>query len=304
MPRRRPLLLVLSALTVGLIAALISGESGAQGMTQSARTLGLAGAFTASASGNGALYTNPAGVGATLTYAMEGQYLYQEGLNTFNASVIDSKINPFLAMGAAYSYEDSTGDGTLSGHDARLVLASQIVPKLLVLGLGGRYLRFDEGDTRVLDGFTLDAGALVRATDGFFIGLSGNNLLDVCGEEGPCMEAGARRAVSGGLAFGSSFGLQVTGEARANLPDADHVTWEYAGGLEFLAAQLLALRGGYRWLDGPGESVVAAGLGLRSPSAGIDLAYTHNIDSGEYRFSVGLQLYFLTNSDPIRYSQR
>lgn len=290
----------LHTVPVALLGALLLtaavAPAAAQGRTDGARPLGLAGAFVANASGNGALYHNPAGVGTALMYAFEGQFLYEPGMNTFNASVVDSKINPKLAMGFAYSYEDSTRDEfNLTGHDFRLAVAHQLVPSRVVLGLGGRYLLYDVGDDRVLDGFTLDTGAVVRVTDGFFVGLSGNNLIDVCEGDDGCMVGAAPRTVGTGLAFGSSFGLQVVGEARADLADVENPTFQYAGGLEYLAGQILALRGGYRWLGATESNVIAAGAGFRSNAAGLDLAYQHNLTDNEYRISVALQLYVLSD---------
>jgi len=286
----------LVALATAVMLTATAGAALAQGRTDGARPMGLAGVFVANASGNGALYHNPAGVGTALMYAFEGQYLYEPGMNTFNASVVDSKINPKLAMGFGYSYEDSTGDTyNLKGHDFRLALAHQLVPSRVVVGLGGRYLLYDVADERVLEGFTLDGGVVVKATDGLFIGLSGNNLIDVCDANDNCLDTVAPRTVGAGLAFGSTFGFQLVGEARSVLTDVENPTWEYAGGAEYLAGQILALRGGYRYLSDSDASVIAAGAGFRSNTAGLDFAYEHNLTDNEYRFSVALQLYVMSD---------
>ena len=269
----------------------------AQGQTDGSRSMGLAGAFIANASGNGALYNNPAGVGTTLMYAFEGQYLYTPGMNTFNASVVDSKINPQLAMGFAYSYEDSTiEDYALSGHDFRLALAHQLIPSRLVLGLGGRYLLYDVGDTEALNAFALVTGVVLKASDGLFIGLSANNLIDVCDGKGEaCIPSAAPRSVGTGIALGSSFGLQLIGQARANLDDVENPEMTWTGGVEFLAAQILALRAGYSYLQQSEASVLAGGIGFRSSTVGLDLAYEHNLENNEYRLSVALQLYVMSD---------
>lgn len=263
------------------------------GITKGVRPMGMGSAFTANASSNGALYHNPAGISSTTTFSLEGGYFLRPGLNGFNVSVVDSKLNQRVAMGLAYTYELTTRDNSdLAGHDARVALATRPHPNL-VLGLSGRYLDFQDGDDSVLSGFTLDLGAIYRITEGFFIGVAGNNLLDVCDgdTDGSCFATTAPRVLRGGLALGTSLGFQVSADAQADLTSGDEVQMTWSGGAELLIESLFALRGGYQYLQGPQEHVVTAGLGIKSWQVGLDLGYAHNLQTDDYLFSAGIQLY-------------
>lgn len=279
------------ALGLGSLAWAAAAQ--AQGITEGTRPMGMGGAFTANASGNGALYHNPAGVASLVQYSIEGSYTTVPELQAFNGSVVDSKLNTRLAAGAAYSYELHTGDSSkLSGHDIRGVLASQVLPRRLVLGLGGRYMTFKDGDEALFDGFTLDAGAILRLTEGFYMGVAGNNLLDVCADEDGCATSVAPRTLRGGLSFGSPIGLQLSADMWADLSDEEQARLRYAGGIELLLEQFLALRAGYRFLQQEKDHVISGGGGLKSEQVGLDVAYQYQLEAKESRFSLALQLYF------------
>ena len=272
----------------------IATTGSAQVRTVGARPLGMAQAFTPNASGNGALYHNPAGVATSLMYSVEAAYEVSDDTNIFNASVVDSKINPRLAAGAAYSYTSGQDAAKgVTGHDARLVLGSQVVPDLMVLGVGGRYVDFSGPEDTGFRGFTLDVGAVLRLTEGLFLGAAGRNLIDLCAddEDEICPAGMAPRTVSGGVAFGTSLGFQVVADVQADLSDADHTAMRYAGGAELLLAQLLALRGGYQYFQSTRSSGLAFGGGLKTGVAGFDLGYQYDFESSSYILSLALQLF-------------
>ena len=278
-----------------IVATLGLGIAGAQGRVDGARPIGMGSAFTANASGNGALYHNPAGIATSLMYSVEGSYFMTPTSNAFNASVVDSKLNPQLAAGAAYSYELGTDNDIkgLTGHDARLVFASQLLPERMVVGLGGRYLHYTDEDESLFSGFTMDVGTVIRVTEGFFVGLSALNLIDVCADDKDeaCPPTTAPRTLHGGLAFGSSLGFQVVADVEADVSEKDEVRMVYGGGTELLIAQLVVLRGGYRYLAADKTHVLAAGGGLKSQTVGLDIGFQQNLDIDESLFSVAIQLF-------------
>lgn len=288
---------------LALLVLASAGAAQAQGRTLGARSMGMGEAITANASGTNAIYQNPAGVATMMTYTFEGSYLYEPGMNTFNAAVVDSKLNPRFALGLAYSYDMSSDeDLKLTGHDARAALGTPIIPNRLALGLGARYLNYTgtinpatntEGE--LVSAFTLDAGTIIRITDGFFAGISGSNLLDVCEGDAnaSCPQNLAPRTLGGGLSFGSSLGVLVSGEARADMSDTEDVSWIYAGGLELFMEQFLAFRAGYRSVGSTDANIVSSGLGLKSNTAGLDVGYQYDFTSKESRAVVALQLFML-----------
>ncbi|MEL6180830.1 MAG: hypothetical protein AAFS10_17855 [Myxococcota bacterium] len=286
---------LLSALLLASLVLAMATSAQAQGRTDGARSLSLASSFIANGSGNSALYHNPAGIATSMMYTIEGSYLYAPDMNTFNASIVDSKLNPQLAGGVAYSYESSTdNDAELDGHDIRVALGSQLIQGRLVGGLSGRYLNYTSGDDSIANGFTLDIGAVLRITDGLFIGASGNNLINVCERNDPgCPPTLTPRTVGGGLSFGSPLGIQLSADVRRDLTDGTEDTWIYASGLELFTAQMFALRGGYRFLQGPGDHIAAGGFGIKSQSFGLDLGYQYNFGLEESRAVVALQLFMM-----------
>ncbi len=289
-----------SALLLGitLLTACWTSDAQAQGQTTGARALGLAEAFTANATGNSALYHNPAGIGVASMYTAEGSYIYGPDSNSFAASVIDSKLNPMLALGLGYAYE-TVSKPQINGHDARAAVALTLIPQHLVLGVGGRYLRYDTNvaDATVPSGFTLDSGATLNIIQGLSLGVSGNNLIDVCdgNTEAECTRAIAPRTAGGGIAFGSSLGFQINADIRANLSDKDNVFMTYGGGLELFFNQIIALRTGYKYVANPGaeDNRIGVGLGYRSRAAGIDLGYQYGTRDSESRVIASAQIYLV-----------
>ena len=125
-------------------------------------------------------------------------------------------------------------------RDGRIALASPIIPKRLVLGVGGRYVFGKKEKDEIINGFTLDLGGVLKITDGIFFGVSGTNLIDLCetDDSGACPEGAAPRTVGGGLSFGSSAGFQLSGDVRADFsPEGKTPRMIYAGGLEILRVQ-------------------------------------------------------------------
>ena len=302
-------------LITGVATALLLSTASiaqAQGRTESARPLGMGSAFTAAASGNGALYHNPAGVGTISIYTLEGSFFVARGTNTLNASIVDSKLNPKLAAGAAYSFEFSSDDDrSLTGHDTRVALASPVIPKRLIIGIGGRYLKVLEGDGSVqieqFNDFTLDVGAILRISDSILLGVSGNNIIDVCEGKTNCSNDVAPQSVGGGLAFGTPGGFQLTGDFRADFRNEEPLLI-YATGGELLVAGMLALRAGYQFRDPvlPKASlslnssapllledhVLALGGGIKTSTVSFDVGFQRRFKSEESIFNVALQVSF------------
>lgn len=280
------------------VAALVSltvwtGSAAAQAENEGARPMGMASSFIANASGSGAIYHNPAGVAAATMYAIDGAYRYSPNINTFSASVVDSMINPKLSAGLSYGYETSNdSDLPLTGHDGRMALASQIIPRQLILGVGGRYLNYESDGDEVLNGFTLDAGTLLRVSDAVSLGLAANNLVPVCNDD-TCLKGIAPRLVGGGLALGSAQSFQASTDVRANVSDGEDMSWIFAGGGEFLLANVLAVRAGYQHRTQGSENIMAGGVGFRSQAIGLDLGYKYNLQTKESRAALSVQVYMM-----------
>lgn len=256
-----------------LIAAVLAGAASpalAQDLTQGTRPAGMGEAYTAMGEGAAGIHHNPAGIARSVMYAIDATFEYNPYGSVLNASISDSKTNPALGAGFSYSYFIGRDDNEdLGGHDIRLALAVPVVPDRVALGVGGRYLKFADGDVETLNGFTLDAGAIIKVTEGFHFGVAGQNLIDPCDKQG--CELVAPTTITGGLAFQNQF-LTVTGDVGVDVTSQDSASMLFGVGLEFLL-QSVPLRAGFERNEAADQSNVTFGLGWRTSAAGFDLGY-------------------------------
>jgi hypothetical protein len=269
------------------------------------RPSGMGDAFTAVAAGVGTLYHNPAGVARAVMYALEGGFEYTPGGSLLSAAIVDSRTNPAIAAGVGYSY--FSGRGALSHfshHDIRASIAVPVVPERVSVGVGGRYLILndsrievdpdDEGaNQRLIQGFTLDIGALFRIADILHLGFAGQNLIDPCGEE-PICRGFAPTLITGGIALGNQTMYVLSVDAGVDLTSTDDPTFHLGVGAEYLVGSVAPLRIGYRHRGATGHNYLTFGTGWRSASAGVDLAYQHDLQrSDEVGYISGsVSLYF------------
>ena len=276
----------LTSTLLGLALLLVASTASAQEFSQGVRAGGLGEAYTAVASGVSGIYHNPAGIARSVMYEFGGSFEYTESGSVLNATVVDSKTNPALAAGVGYSYffgRDEAAD--IKGHDIRLALGVPIVPDRISIGLGGRYLLIDAGDVELMNGFTLDAGTLVKVTDQFHVGVVGQNLIDECDKIG--CESVAPTTISGGLAFGSDVGFILSGDIGFDLTSKeDEVSLKYAVGAEYMAVSV-PLRIGFERTDVIDQSLLTFGAGWRSKSAGFDAAYQIDVAHTDSMFFLG-----------------
>lgn len=289
----------LGALSLIAAALLLSQSVLAQEFTRGARPSGMGQAYTGVAEGTSAMYFNPGGVASRMMYQAEGLYEYTPTGSVLNASIIDSKTNPDVAAGVAYSYHFGRGDYSgLSGHDVRLAIAIPALPERISIGVGGRYMvvksELDEGETiELINGFTLDAGALFRASDLIQIGVTGRNLLDLCEKDALCSRV-APTTVAAGLSIADNQSFIVAIDGGADLTsDPDTVHPFFQGGVEYFAGGVVPLRLGYQRLQVDARNMFTAGLGLRLQSAGIDTGFRMDLSDTDYFFvNTSVSLYF------------
>ena len=263
------------AIATALTAALLLPLSlAAQDLTKGTRSAGMGEAYTAVAEGATSVHHNPAGIAKSVMYAVEATFEYNPQGSVLNASVSDSKTNPGLGAGVGYSYFIGRDDfESITGHDIRLSIGVPVVPDRVALGVGGRYLKFNDGDVGLLNGFTLDAGAIVKVTEGLHFGVVGQNLIDPCSKVG--CEAVAPTTVTGGLGF-QNGGLTLSGDVGVDLTSQDDPQMLFGAGLEFLI-QAVPLRAGFERIDSADKSNLTFGVGWRTTAAGFDLGYKFNL---------------------------
>ena len=281
----------------------ISSTASAQEFSQGVRPAGMGDAFTSVAVGTDALHHNPAGAARAVMYALDASYEYTPEGNVLSASVVDSKTNPNVAAGIAYGYYFGRGDNDLRGHDIRLGLAIPVLPERISVGVGGRYLLIkdtilqespDTGeevqtDVQRINGPTLDAGILFKASNQLHLGIVGQNLIDQCHEA--CEPTPARHIaptrISGGIGFSTESGFLIAGDGGVDLTDSDSPALDAGVGAEYLIQGMVPLRAGYQYRGAFPQHLLTIGAGWRSSAAGVDLGYQLDLLDTSNMFIMG-----------------
>ena len=280
------------------LAALAPQQVRAQSFYEGVRPSGMGTAFNAVGSGAGALYHNPAGIAPLKMYSVDGAYGYAPDGNLFNVSLMDSKSNPYVAAGVAYTYFFGRGEANeVSGHDIRLALAMPVLANRISVGVAGRLPIFSRGEVEFINHITLDAGVLFRVVDNLHLGLAGRNLIDVCEEasRAQCANLLPTR-VGGGLAYGDSSVFLISFDLEVDLTSqrtevsgaGDVIVVEEPpfpivelGGEVFLAG-VVPVRLGYSYSTFAQAHGLTVGAGYKSMSAGFDVFYRHDFDRGGF----------------------
>ena len=247
--------------------------------------------------GSSAIIYNPAGMSRAYQYAAEAFYVRAApgDANAVGLNVVDSKTQPQLAVGLSYGFQftDEGADVSQTGHDARLAFAHPAIVKKLNLGVSLRYLQIEREasgvETTNLEGFTIDAGLLLSASNNFHIGLVGHNLVDLNDPAVP-------RRAGGGVAYvgeGISLDFDVLVDWQSHEDGAKPV---FAVGLEAFLSGSVPLRAGYTHDMALETQWVSGGLGFmtgRNNKGGqLSISYRHNIvESAQYGFGLGLTIF-------------
>lgn len=283
--------------------AIWSTGASAQEFTQSVRSAGMGEAFTSVATGTSAIYHNPAGAARAVMYSVDAAYEYTPDGNVLSVAVVDSKTNPSIAAGVGYSYMFGRGDNDVRGHDIRLGLAVPVLPDRISIGLGGRWLivkdsilsENDEGeevqtDVELMNGPTMDAGIIVRATNALHFGVVGQNLIEQC-QKAECA-AIAPTIISGGVSLGTEVGLLFSVDAGVNLTTGPDPALEAGAGIEYLIQEVVPIRAGYQYRGALNQQLLTFGAGWRSSAAGVDIGYQLDlIDTSNMYFMGSFSIY-------------
>jgi hypothetical protein len=289
----------------GLASLLIASEASAQDFSQGVRSAGMGEAFTAVASGTNAIFHNPAGAARAVMYSVEGGYEYTPTGNVLTASIIDSKTNPNVAAGIGYNFYFGRGDDEIRGHDIRLGLAIPVLPDRISVGVGGRWLivkdtvlqENEDGeevrtDVELMNGPTLDAGIMFKATNQLHFGIAGQNLIPQC-SKAACAGA-APQLITGGVAFGTETGFTVSGDVGIDLStraelggDNTDPALDAGAGAEYLIGGVVPVRAGYQYRGGFDQHLLTFGGGWRSKVAGIDLGYQLDLQDTSQMYFMG-----------------
>jgi hypothetical protein len=277
-----------------------------------ARALALGESYRALATGNDAIYYNPAGLPLLRRYALEGHYVMDlaDERHQGDISVVDSKTNA-LAVGLAYTFQGSelTRRQTLA-HTATLAVAYPIFPQLFSIGAGFKYKNVSDAIAgNYLNALSADVGLLTKIPGGFSFAAVGYNLIPLRTVDSAHMPVsagfagaidlgplsalifGGRPAVGGlmdasgvpnpspmGILRGPLDGLTLSCDWLVNFETLYGSKSQVSGGLEWLLAESVPVRAGWWWDELTNEQRVSVGLGVVVPLFAVDVSLQQSVD--------------------------
>lgn len=270
-----------------LACALLAGAAGARAQSSDVRVPGspwlsniqmtrataLGGAHAASATGNDALTSNPAGLATARKYHFEIDGVLDGGFHTQGliASITDSTTDP-VASGLLYAHWGSgKDDGRAQGWMAGFGYAYQ-AGSLLFGGLT-KYLRFripasDDNPDGTNYRFVQDFGVLSRSGS-LSWALVVQNITTASQPLFPL-------TATAGIAIGNDASSHLAFDYKADLHSIGHPEHKFAAGYEFVL-DAFALRAGGTWDATHSLWWVSAGLGILTEKGRAQIAYRRRL---------------------------
>jgi hypothetical protein len=249
---------------------------------ESARGLGLGTGVRATGVSTSALAYSPGALALGNLYHIEGNidYIGVGDAVALGGGVVDSSTSK---LGAGLGLRGFlSGDGGYDGLDGRLGLGFALA-EAFAIGLGGRYISVSQEepdpeeddelrDVEVAQGFTLDASLRVIPTEGLQIDIAALNFVDLKESEVPV-------TIATGMAFAVGDAFSLGADVLIDVSTFDNPSLTVGGGLEFLAANMVPLRGGYRGDLARKTHAVTVGIGYNDAQVGFDIGLRQNVAS-------------------------
>lgn len=254
------------------------------------RTTATAGAQRALSTSVGALFINPANIAVEHVYHIAGfaQVWPEAHRQSYGAAASDSVGSTSHlagAVGATYNFQDSEGIDR-RWTDLRFALAYPFSEKFFA-GLGGRYMWLTQSGLgplgasvassglagkQIVRTFSFDAGLTFKPAAEWSLSFVGTNLSNPGYGFMPT-------TVGGGIGYGKKE-VAVEGDVVADFTSWDKTRMRAMGGVEFLISDNYALRGGYRYDQGPNSHALAIGAGYIDRMYILDLGVRHAFTGG------------------------
>ena len=279
-PILRALIIALSLLLVPLSAH--AREEGAP-----AAALGIGDAVRATATGASGLFFNPAGIGLLSQYSLEAGYTFSEDMtgHALGASAVDSKTNAALAMGVGYAYLMGKEDEVnREGHQIRGAISSgwRWEDFAFRVGVGGRYLTIENTALGGEEFFTLDAGLVMEIVQMFRIGVAAQNLIDTRTSAHRDANLNANPRAPRNIGVGAALSIdafQVSFDAAMDLQtDPKDLFVEYGVGAQYLIANIVVMRAGFKMGGMEDHQTVTFGAGYVSEMLAADVSVAKRVD--------------------------
>ena len=276
-----------------------------------ARALSMGEAYRAIATGNDAIYMNPAGLVLVPRYSPEVHYVFNlvDEQQEFDASLVDSKTSAFAA-GLGYTFQGREYTRRLvMQHAATLAVGYALFPRIFQVGVGLKYVNVTDVIVgNYLNALTADLGLLATLPGGLNLAAVGYNLIPFGSSHVPVSAAFAAAWDLGPLSawlFGGAPALGMIPNAAGTTVMGDMSTLRgplsgltLAGdvyvdfftlrgpmsrasvGVEYLLLDFVPLRAGYMYEQEIEEHTASVGAGFIVPYFGLDVAYRESIARG------------------------
>ncbi|HVW25368.1 MAG TPA: hypothetical protein VHC69_08355 [Polyangiaceae bacterium] len=261
------------------------------GETEAPRTAGMGSALRAFSNSTDALFMNPANMAATRVYhlAAIAQIWPEASRQTYGAAIVDSIVSSSkLAGGLAASWTGQDPSGVdRSAFDVRFALAFPF-SEHFYLGATGRYLSLQQngyprglfdlppslaaGGTHgsdIVQTVTFDAGATLKPIPELALSIVGTNLTNPGNSFLPLM-------FGGGIGFGTDD-LTIEADALGDFTTYGSAKARAMVGGEYLVADHVPLRLGYRYDQGADSHAITGGAGYLDSAYSIDLSVQRTV---------------------------
>ena len=287
------------------------------GENETTRSGAMGGALRALGNGTSALFLNPSAMTTTRVYHIEAQTQLspEAGRQVYGGNIVDS-VTGRLAGAASFSGGFVDPDAThRSFLDVRAGLAFPISDRFSV-GVGGRWLKLNQesvvapfaldgisgglGDPpggrgsrfSLVNSLTFDVGVNIRLGDSVYLAAVGQNLTYPNNALLPTV-------VGGGIGFGNA-NLSIEGDGVADLTSWGKPTARVMLGGEYLAADHVPIRLGYRFDQGAKLHTLSAGLGYISSEFSIEGTVKRTLSDPGVTTMIFSVAYFLESSGLTR----
>lgn len=319
MSQRAPL----APLALLALLALLGAEAARAQDFIGTRALSLGEAYRAIATGNDAIYMNPAGIAQIPRYSPELHYNFNldKEDHQVDLSVVDSKTT-MVAAGLGYTFQgrELTRRLTLQ-HTATLALAYPLFPQLFTVGVGLKYVNISDAIVgNYMNALSADVGLLATLPGGVSLAAVGYNLIPIRSTDiplsaalaaawdlgplsalifgggpsaGPVIDAsGALRQPGLGAFRGPLSNLVLTADWYINFFTLDGPQSRISAGVEYLLLDLVPLRAGYQWNQEEANHLVSIGAGFILPYFGFDVAFQQSVVDLDHRtFAMSLKFF-------------
>ena len=261
----------------GVVSEVANTNPPQEDTLETTRGIGMGTGARAGAVGTSALAYNPANLTLKKLYHVDAIIGYLPGDKTWSlgTAVADSASNS-LALGTSFRGVIGNDDRDYKGWDWRTAVGFQVAGPISI-GLGMRYAKLKArkdslGQPKApsLKAFTVDAAIRLTPVEWLHIAGLGYNLIDT-------KSALAPRMVGGSVAATVVESFELGADVLVDLSTFEDPELIIGGGLEYLAANQLPLRLGYRRDAGRDQHFITGSVGYVSRTVGAELAIRQEI---------------------------